>query len=969
MGMPKYEVWILDRGRLLRGPLGERVVLGRAPECALRVENPALSRLHCRLEPHALGIKITDLQSRNGISIDGQLISQAILRPASMAAVGEDLWIQAVRAGDAPRPWPAAVEEEHGMELEASCAAASSAGQEPFPEPPAGSARPPAAAPSSTVRSGALRGDSRRSVHPLIPVAAVVGILGILLAVLLPGGGASPAESGGAGPLFAELNRALADLRHEDGERLAARILAEHPETPEAREVAARMDVLRTRTARARELGEDLAALAGPYVAVQGYGEAMGVLRRLKPELDALLGKDAFPRRESELRRLYEERGRRLLVAAEEDVRGLLVRGQFGPALHAISDLQDSGVLLGESAMRAAALRTEVEAASAEAWSAILAGIESLPADQALAALAGKIGGFTGAPEEGALRARIAMGRIAASRSGESDVEVPAEATVAAAPAPAEAPGEEALASLTEAERAASERRFDDALQAYDRALAAVPAADRRRLQARRERIALMAAAKDGLIAAIRERPAQFRNFDTGTGPEGRVESADRDRVQITLGRGVTIRWDWRRMNPARLESLAVRSGLQGRALAGVGAFFLELDDRARAEGWLAGALAAHASLADLVNPLAAAIRHMDEVPAGGFFAMGGKLLTLDERDEALFAARLASLADRVRDEGSGAMKEALAELAALGERGAATAVAALEGRLGRLRGQALDLPLLQRGIEGLRSRFFQALQERRSAALALIRDEARYPYPYGPNGEEVQREVDGLVDAVREVWQRPHEHLAKMDEGFARTLDGMREAASLMTELGGTDKALQETLAAIAERISLPSYGPDARTQSALDRNRQVKAHNEKLLADGVVTADELDCYHATNAYREMMGLGAVMGEASLVECARGHSEEMQRLGYFSHTSPVDGRRSPGDRARLAGWGGGVSENIARGQPTGRAAVGSWIRSSGHHRNILGAGWTHLGVGKSPEGLFWTQNFARGAAKVPAGN
>jgi uncharacterized protein YkwD len=126
------------------------------------------------------------------------------------------------------------------------------------------------------------------------------------------------------------------------------------------------------------------------------------------------------------------------------------------------------------------------------------------------------------------------------------------------------------------------------------------------------------------------------------------------------------------------------------------------------------------------------------------------------------------------------------------------------------------------------------------------------------------------------------------------------------------------------------------------------------------------LDCYVATNAYREMMGLPAVMAEETIVKCARGHSEEMQRLGYFAHDSPVEGRKSPGDRARLAGWGGGVSENIARGQPTGRAAVQSWIHSSGHHRNILGTRWTHLGVGKSPEGFFWTQNFSKAAAKVP---
>jgi uncharacterized protein YkwD len=79
-----------------------------------------------------------------------------------------------------------------------------------------------------------------------------------------------------------------------------------------------------------------------------------------------------------------------------------------------------------------------------------------------------------------------------------------------------------------------------------------------------------------------------------------------------------------------------------------------------------------------------------------------------------------------------------------------------------------------------------------------------------------------------------------------------------------------------------------------------------------------------------------------------------------------VKQRQSPGDRARLAGWGGGVSENIARGQDTPAGAVHGWINSSGHHRNVLGRGWTHLGVGFAPGGFFWTQNFGRGSAKPP---
>ena len=39
-----------------------------------------------------------------------------------------------------------------------------------------------------------------------------------------------------------------------------------------------------------------------------------------------------------------------------------------------------------------------------------------------------------------------------------------------------------------------------------------------------------------------------------------------------------------------------------------------------------------------------------------------------------------------------------------------------------------------------------------------------------------------------------------------------------------------------------------------------------------------------------------------------------------------------------------------------GAAAHDSWVRSSGHHRNLLMTGWREMGSGNS--GACWTQNF-----------
>ena len=122
-----------------------------------------------------------------------------------------------------------------------------------------------------------------------------------------------------------------------------------------------------------------------------------------------------------------------------------------------------------------------------------------------------------------------------------------------------------------------------------------------------------------------------------------------------------------------------------------------------------------------------------------------------------------------------------------------------------------------------------------------------------------------------------------------------------------------------------------------------------------GLLSAPERDELHLTNDYRVMMGRMPVALNRKLLAAARGHSEEMSKLGYFSHFSPTPGRRTPFERMRIAGYNEGVSENIAlNGSAAG--AHESWLHSAGHHRNILGAGHREFACGNT--GNHFTQNF-----------
>ena len=107
-------------------------------------------------------------------------------------------------------------------------------------------------------------------------------------------------------------------------------------------------------------------------------------------------------------------------------------------------------------------------------------------------------------------------------------------------------------------------------------------------------------------------------------------------------------------------------------------------------------------------------------------------------------------------------------------------------------------------------------------------------------------------------------------------------------------------------------------------------------------------------NRERVAMGLGPLHLEEKLSAASTGHSEDMRRLGFFAHQSPVKGKKSPADRARKAGfkhrWSG---ENIYVGSGSPDAAYSAWFGSDGHRFIMFASGPNLLGLG--PVGRHWT--------------
>jgi uncharacterized protein YkwD len=120
-----------------------------------------------------------------------------------------------------------------------------------------------------------------------------------------------------------------------------------------------------------------------------------------------------------------------------------------------------------------------------------------------------------------------------------------------------------------------------------------------------------------------------------------------------------------------------------------------------------------------------------------------------------------------------------------------------------------------------------------------------------------------------------------------------------------------------------------------------------------------EHDILRWSNVERIAAGVPPLSWSDKLARAARGHSEEMARLGYFAHQSPNPRRRTAMMRAQLEGLDAptlAVGENLFRGnwrRDRARRIVASWMSSPGHRENLLRGEFRYLGVG-----IAWDRDF-----------
>ncbi len=483
------------------------------------------------------------------------------------------------------------------------------------------------------------------------------------------------------------------------------------------------------------------------------------------------------------------------------------------------------------------------------------------------------------------------------------------------------------------------------------------------RLELRLEDLDRVLALHEEAAAAAAETAVMLDLLD---GRSARVTGAEGSQLKIEAG-GAPGLAAWTEVEAESLVRMATGMRLSGRATLGAASLLYRQEAQRAAEKVLARAVELDRSLKQEVDRVIAHGRGEPLDPRGyelraeGFVSVAA--LQAEKQAQKVLSRIDAALKGKDAKVRDAIVQDALA----LGP-GALGAVTARFQRMLEQQIELLDASPVRKQVEKLAAQR-QQLDEARQTAKSLIYDEVRYFYPYNPPQVEphryaeyirVQKEVDDLVAAVRALWNDDRLKV-KAPAQFGEALSRLDWTASVLSELGELDPLAMvgvEWARSLepGETIDIRSF---CRTREELERRRHwqgILAYNERV-TEGVEQG-ERDQLRITNAYRLMFGHRPLAVDVRVTVAARGHAQEMSKLGYFSHFSPTPGRKTPGERMLLAGYQQGAGENIAL-IDGAQAAHDAWARSSGHHRNLLNPDHTEAGVGN--DGRYWVQNFGRG--------
>jgi len=196
---------------------------------------------------------------------------------------------------------------------------------------------------------------------------------------------------------------------------------------------------------------------------------------------------------------------------------------------------------------------------------------------------------------------------------------------------------------------------------------------------------------------------------------------------------------------------------------------------------------------------------------------------------------------------------------------------------------------------------------------------------------------MDGLYNALVPTREKVLESskilTARREEIVA--LDSIGARSRTLLGAKSTTAALPKTLEQQEKLISLMcAYMPESGRKSIEADLKQFSR----------MAFEEWHGYVHLNVVRMLLGLRPMRIDLKLSAAAKDHSRDMSKHKFFSHQSPVTGKKTPWDRAARQG----VKSNgecIAAGRSTGPGAIRGWFFSPGHHKLIMSRS-SRVGIG-----------------------
>ncbi len=264
-------------------------------------------------------------------------------------------------------------------------------------------------------------------------------------------------------------------------------------------------------------------------------------------------------------------------------------------------------------------------------------------------------------------------------------------------------------------------------------------------------------------------------------------------------------------------------------------------------------------------------------------------------------------------------------------------------------------------------ARVFDALNTERERVMKLIHtDWKKDPGKIRMLHREVERIGRNYQRTNKLASSKTESFDKKMTTSFDALVEIQWELFSLKRSEDGentSDKPNQEELkdAVYEDNIEAGMWREQkkkwALTRKFIQSQKKARTHNA---ACRWANASQKKFSNLLNDQRAIMGLSPLLLEQQLSAAAWGHSNDMRTGGFFSHTSPVPGKRTPADRARKAKFTGRwTGENIFMGSPSYTSAYNGWFGSDGHRFIMFTRGNSNvLGVGV--DGGYWTMMTGR---------